>query len=93
MSDLEQNLIDWFQHPAVQARRWAPALFWHETNDGQPFGVLRVDPRELEVLFASIIGVPSLYREPLDRERNGRGSFLAINAGRHELPLLSRREP
>lgn len=85
MTELERKLIDWYRHPAVQARRWAPALFWSDGN-------LHVDPCELEVLFATIIGAPSECRDRLDREQDGRGTFLAINARRHELPLLARRD-
>lgn len=90
MTELEQKLIDWYRHPAVQARRWSPALFWSAEESEHPFGHLHVDPCELEVLFATIIGAPSDCLERLDRERDGRGTFLAINARRHELPLLTR---
>lgn len=90
MTALEQKLIEWYRHPAVQARRWAPALFWSSGTE-QPFGHLHVDPCELEVLFATLIGIPSECQERLDREHEGRGTFLAINARRHELPLLTRR--
>jgi hypothetical protein len=90
VTELEQKLIDWYHHPAVQARRWAPALFWSPEAPESPFGPLRVDGRELEVLFATIIGTPSEWLERLDREHDGRGTFLAINARRHELPLLTR---
>ena len=91
VTELEQKLIDWYRHPAVQARRWAPALFWSPADPDHPFADLRVDPCELEVLFAAIIGAPSACQDRLDRERDGRGTFLAINARRHELPLLTRR--
>lgn len=91
MTELEQKLIDWYRHPAVQARRWAPALFWSAGGPELPYAHLHVDPCELEVLFATIIGAPSECRERLDREHDGRGTFLAINARRHELPLLTRR--
>ncbi len=82
------KLESWYRHPAVQARRWAPNLFWRP-RDGNAFGELRVDARELEVLFATIVGEPSECLRPLDEAYNGRGSFIAINARRHELPWLT----
>lgn len=90
MDALESKLIDWFLREPMQARRWSPVLFWSPGPDG-PFGRLKVDPCELEVLFATILGEPSECRELLDRDRDGRGTFLAANARRHELPLLTRR--
>ncbi|HKK04225.1 MAG TPA: hypothetical protein VKA50_00070 [Gammaproteobacteria bacterium] len=86
---LNIKLVEWFQRPEIQAKRWSPALFWRPNEEG-PFGALKVDGRELEVLFAAILGEPSEYQAILDREDNGRGTFLAANARRHELPLLSR---
>lgn len=86
---LETKLVTWFQRPALQAKRWAPVLFWRPGADS-PFGALKVDACELEVLFATILGEPSECRERLDREQHGRGTFLAANARRHELPLLRR---
>jgi len=88
-SALNAKLVEWFARPGVQAKRWSPALFWRPDEDS-PFGALKVDGRELEVLFAAILGEPSEYREILDREDSGRGTFLAANARRHELPLLRR---
>lgn len=88
--ELEAQLIAWHRSSAVQARRWSPILFWAPHADGTPYGRLKVDARELEVLFATIVGAPSRYLEILDREHEGRGSFLAANARRHELPLLTR---
>ena len=88
-ADLHAKLVEWFQRPGVQAKRWSPTLFW-KPDDNDTFGALKVDGRELEVLFAAILDEPSDYRETLDREENGRGTFLAANARRHELPLLRR---
>lgn len=90
MQDIEAKLIDWFGREAVQAKRWAPALFWKPGPEGL-FGWLKVEPCDLEVLLATILGEPSECREYLDRAHGGRGTFLAANARRHELPLLRRR--
>lgn len=90
MQTLETKLVEWFAREAVQAKRWSPALFWTPGPDG-PFGRLKVDPCDLEVLLATILGEPSECRERLDRDHDGRGTFLAANARRHELPLLRRR--
>jgi hypothetical protein len=87
---LEEKLIEWFQLPGIQAKNWAPRLFWIPDDQGRPFGLMRVDPRELEVVFATVLGEASACRETLDKEENGRGGFLATNARRHELPLLKR---
>ena len=91
MTDLENKLIDWYQTEAIRAKCWAPRLFWRPATDGTPFGAIKVDPCELEVIFATLLGEVSECRERLDRERNGRGTFLAANARRHELPLLDRK--
>lgn len=91
MNALEQKLIDWFETNTLRARCWAPRLFWQVASDGSPYGDLKVDPCELEVVFATILGEPSECRERLDAERNGRGTFLVANARRHELPLLAPR--
>lgn len=88
--NLEEKLIRWFEHDALRAKRWSARLFWHPTPEGSPYGRLRVDPRELEVIFATVLGEPSECRAELDEQRQGRGRFLAVNARRHELPLLSR---
>ncbi|WP_024326933.1 hypothetical protein [Thioalkalivibrio sp. AKL19] len=92
MSDLlEQRLIELFQHPQIQGCNWQPRLFWRPTADGSAFGELRVDGRELEVFFATIIGEASTEQAALDQEHDGRGRFIAANARRHELPLFTRR--
>jgi len=92
-TQLEAQLIAWHRSAAVQARRWSPILFWAPHSDGTPYGRLKVDARELEVLLATIVGEPSRYLDILDNERDGRGSFIAANARRHELPLLTRLTP
>lgn len=89
MNALEQKLIDWFESDAIRSRCWAPRLFWNGAADGSPYGDFKVDPRELEVIFATILGEASECRQQLDTEKDGRGTFLAANARRHELPLLT----
>ncbi|MFO7953949.1 hypothetical protein [Thioalkalivibrio sp.] len=92
MSDiLEQRLIELFHHPKIQGCNWQPRLFWHPAADGSAFGALRVDGRELEVFFATIIGEASTEQAALDQEEDSRGRFIAANARRHELPLFTRR--
>jgi hypothetical protein len=96
MTVLEQKLTEWFQHPAVQCHSWDVSLFWVAIDGRHPFGRMKVDARELEVLFAALLDVPSecaaeLNAESLARgDYMGRGDFLAANARRHELPLLTR---
>lgn len=87
---LEEKLIRWYRHQAIQGRNWAPRLFWIPDDQSGPFGPMRVDACELEVIFATILGEDSECLDRLDREHNGRGTFLAANARRHELPLLKR---
>ncbi|MEJ2059636.1 MAG: hypothetical protein P8Y64_04010 [Gammaproteobacteria bacterium] len=89
MDALERKLIDWYRRDAIQAKGWAPRLFWLPGTDGTPYGALKVDGRELEVLFATILGEPSECKALLDEQAGGRGTFLAANARRHELPLLT----
>ncbi len=91
MPDLEKKLIDWYERDAVRAKCWAPRLFWRPAADGSAYGELKVDACELEVIFATILGEPSECKERLDAEHKGRGTFLAANARRHELPLLTPR--
>ncbi|MES2366101.1 MAG: hypothetical protein V4563_09430 [Pseudomonadota bacterium] len=96
MNPLEEKLIRWYQEPAVQAHNWEPRLFWKEIDPCHPFGTLKVEPRELEVLFATLIGESSECMAELNAESQVRGDymlrgdFLAANARRHELPLLTR---
>ncbi len=84
------KLRDWSQHPVILARRWAPRLFWFPDETGGPYGRLKVDAGELDVLFATLLGQSSAHQAILDATRNGRGRFIVANARRHELPLLTR---
>lgn len=88
-SPLACKLRDWSAHPAITAHNWAPRLFWIASAD-TAYGWPRVAPEELEVYFATLLGEPSQCLASLDRDRDGRGSFLAANARRHELPLFTR---
>lgn len=96
MSALEQKLVTWFQQPQIQAHNWDVGLFWEAIDHRHPFGRLKIEPRELEVLFAALMGEPSEYIAELNAESRIkgdymlRGDFLAANAHRHELPLLTR---
>jgi hypothetical protein len=96
MSALEQKLVTWFQHPAIQAHNWDVGLFWQAVDYRHPFGRLKIEPRELEVFFAALMGEPSECIAELNAESLARGDymlrgdFLAANAQRHELPLLTR---
>lgn len=96
MSALEQKLITWFQHPAIQCHSWDVSLFWVAIDGRHPFGRMKVDARELEVLFATLMELPSECAAELNAESVARGDymprgeFLAANARRHELPLLTR---
>ena len=95
MSALEQKLIAWFRHPTIQGHNWEARLFW-QADERQPFGRLKIDPRELEVLFAALMDEPSECLAGLNAESASRGEyvlrgdFLMANARRHELPLLTR---
>jgi hypothetical protein len=91
MNALEQKLVEWFERDLIRSRGWAARLFWYPAEDGSPYGAPKVDPRELEVLLATLLGEPSEFKDLLNSEQAGRGSFLAANARRHELPLLTRR--
>jgi len=90
MKQLEEKLIAWYETPGIRAKGWAPRLFWYPAADGSPYGAMKVEPRELEVLFATLLDEPSECKQSLDTEQNGRGTFIAANARRHELPLLTR---
>ncbi|MFZ5557689.1 MAG: hypothetical protein ACOZDY_13380 [Pseudomonadota bacterium] len=98
--NLEEKLRQWFERPEVRACNWEPRLFWEPDDDGRPFGRLRVDPWELEVLLATVLGETAENYEALnarvlegDRHRAlPRADFIAVNARRHELPLLTRIE-
>ncbi len=97
---LEEKLRRWFERPEVRACNWDARLFWVPAEDGSPFGRLRVDPWELEVLLATVLGEPAehyaaLNARVLEGDRNRalpRADFIAANARRHELPLLTRAD-
>ena len=90
MNELKAKLIRWYESDGIRAKCWAPRLFWYPADDGSPYGAPKIEPRELEVLFATILGEPSEFKQQLNDEQNGRGTFISANAKRHELPLLTR---
>ena len=100
MQNLNEKLKEWFKRPGILARNWSPALFWYPESDSNPFGKFKIDPWELEVLFATTLGEPSECFDMLNlRPRSGnnqpamgRADFIAVNVKRHELPLLTRWE-
>lgn len=100
MQNLQEKLIGWFKRPEVRAMNWEPTLFWHPLNDRDPFGKPRVDPWEMEVLFATVLGEPAEYFEKLNQRSlasdthraMGRADFIAIQVTRHELPLMTRAD-
>ena len=101
MQNLDEKLRSWFNRQEIREQYWEPNLFWYPENDLNPFGRLKVDPWELEVMFAAILGEPSEYYEALNERSKthhdeftamGRADFIAVNAKRHELPLLTRIE-
>lgn len=89
---LAARCVQLYRHPAVCAKGWLPNLFWRPAGPGDPFGSLRVDPWELEVLFAAITGEPSVAREVLDARREGRSGFIERSIAHGELPLLRYRD-
>ncbi|MFA7497002.1 MAG: hypothetical protein AB7C98_02790 [Acidithiobacillus sp.] len=78
--------------PAVRAKGWLPNLFWRPASADDPFGRLRVDPLELEVLFAAISGEDSTARSILEQLKPGRAGFIERSIAHGELPLLTFRE-
>jgi hypothetical protein len=97
---LDEKLQQWFERPQVRACNWEARLFWEPADDGSPYGRLRVDAWELEVLFAALLGEKAENYAALNaRVREGdrhralpRADFIAMNARRHELPLLTRAD-
>lgn len=85
---MEEKLARWFVEPAIQAKGWSARLFWHLDEHGRP-SRLKVDACELEVFFATILGLPSECHERLEARMPGRGFFIAANARRHELPYFT----
>jgi len=100
MQNLDEKLIAWFKRSEIQMKNWGPNLFWHPASSTDPFGKPRVDPWELEVLFATVLGEPAEYYERLNRRMlpgeaqrtMKRADFIAVNVKRHELPLLTRTD-
>ena len=98
METLETKLVRWFNEPAIRSKKWLPSLFWYPASTSDPFGPLKVDAWELEVLFATILGEPAAHFSELNARGNAgftglsteRAEFIAANARRHELPLLNR---
>lgn len=96
MTTLEMKLKDWFMHPAVQYHNWDPAMFWKPLDAHDQFGELRVDPQELEVYFAALIGAESECYDAVNKSQRGkdfsplpRAEFLTITAHRHDMPLFT----
>ena len=89
IGSLEAKLREWFERPQIKQSGWAPRLFWKRAADGGLYGPLRVDPLELEVFFAALLGEPSSCADELESLRPQRAAFLAANARRHELPLFT----
>ena len=88
LAGIEARCVALYQLPSLQGKGWLPNLFWRRAADGDPFGSLRVDPWELEVLFAAVAGVPSLARSLLEARRPGRAAFIARSIAHGELPYL-----
>ncbi|MEW5791986.1 MAG: hypothetical protein ACOY4L_04455 [Pseudomonadota bacterium] len=88
---LGRRCVALYQHPAVQGKGWMPRLFWrpNPADPRDPFGSLRVDPLELEVLFATIAGEASLCHAALETRQPGRAGFIARSIRHGELPLLT----
>lgn len=97
---LEDRLRQWFERPEVRACNWDARLFWVPADDGSPYGRLRVDPWELEVLLAAVLGetaenYAALNARVLEGDRRRalrRADFIAASARRRELPLLTRAD-
>ena len=87
--ELAIKLQKWFQDPLIRHCGWAPRLFWRVDDNGSPYGKFRVDPLELEVYFAALLGKPAAHAHRLEAIRPGRVAFLIANANRHELPLFT----
>ena len=78
-----------FEDPAVRAKGWRSNLFWRSASPQNPFGTLRVDGEELEVLLAAIVGAPAPSRPSLELRQPGRAGFIERSIAHWELPLLS----
>ncbi len=73
---------------AVRAKGWQPNLFWRPDGPGNLFGSLRVNPWELEILLAAILGIPAQGRDLLESQFPGRAGFIERSIAHGELPLL-----
>lgn len=89
LEQLQRRCIALFGEPAVRGKGWMPRLFWHPVDAGNPFGVPRMDPLEMEVLFTAILGRESMAYDTLERLRPGRAAFIARSIRHGELPLLN----
>lgn len=91
MEHLQRRCVALFREPAVQGKGWLPRLFWRPVDAHDPFGALRVDPLELEVLFSTLLGQESQAFDILERLRPGRAAFIMRSIRHGELPLLTFR--
>ncbi len=80
-----------YMNPLVRCKGWLPNLFWRAASAEDPFGSLRVNPLELEVLFSAICGEKSEARDSLEQTRPGRAGFIERSIAHGELPLLTFR--
>lgn len=87
---MQEKLLNWYREPGIAEKGWAPRLFWHIQPDGR-FSETKVDPCELEVFFAAILGQSSECYDALEARAPGRAEFIAANARRHELPYFTPR--
>lgn len=92
LAEIAERCRTFYLVPAVCSKGWLPNLFWRPATRNNPFGTLRVDPWELEVLFAAICGEPALSRAALEAHAPGRAGFIERSIAHGELPLLSFRE-
>jgi hypothetical protein len=80
-----------FEDAAVRAKGWRSNLFWRPASPANPYGNLRVDGEELEVLLAAIVGVAAASRSRLEAREPGRAGFIERSIAHGELPLLRYR--
>ncbi|MCE5393958.1 MAG: hypothetical protein JJ693_05100 [Acidithiobacillus sp.] len=90
--EIEKRCRELFQEPALRAKGWRSNLFWRPVSALDPFGSLRVDPWELEVLFCAVLACPSQARSALEAREPGRAGFIERSIAHGELPLLRYRE-
>ncbi|WP_308387774.1 hypothetical protein [Acidithiobacillus sp. AMEEHan] len=88
-TDIGQRCRTLFENPVVRAKGWRSNLFWRPENPQNPYGALRVDGEELEVLLAAIVGVEARSRPTLEQRQPGRASFIERSIAHGELPLLT----